>query len=105
MPRISRARGVLYTNSDVSRFRSSGIVRDNFDVDWDKTKIHHPPADAKQASELFISDNYVVKLKDERIALPAYAQFAGMWCEIQVQTTLNYAWSEMAHDTIYKKPN
>ena len=27
-----------------------------------------------------------------------------MWCEVQVQTTLNHAWSEMAHDTLYKKP-
>ncbi|MGH8614922.1 MAG: RelA/SpoT domain-containing protein, partial [Gammaproteobacteria bacterium] len=101
---LAGVRVVLYTNSDVSRFLSSGIIRYNFDVDWNRTKIHHPPADAKQASELFISNNYVVKLKDERIALPEYAQFAGMWCEIQVQTTLNHAWSEMAHHTIYKKP-
>jgi hypothetical protein len=28
-----------------------------------------------------------------------------MWCEVQVQTILNHAWSELAHDTIYKKPD
>jgi hypothetical protein len=27
-----------------------------------------------------------------------------MRCEIQVQTILNHAWAEMAHDTIYKEP-
>ena len=40
-------------------------------------------------------------------AMPQVAEYArveGMWCEVQVQTTLNHAWSEMAHDTIYKKP-
>lgn len=102
---LAGARVVLYTNSDVSRFLSSGIISKNFDIDWDRTKIHHPPADAKQANELFISNNYAVKLKDDRVALPEYTHLGGLWCEIQVQTTLNHAWSEMAHNTIYKGPN
>jgi ppGpp synthetase/RelA/SpoT-type nucleotidyltranferase len=101
---LAGVRVVFYTNSDVSRFLASQIILENFDVDWDRTRIHHPPADPKEARDLFVSNNYVVKLKDERISLPEYAHFAGMWCEVQVQTTLNHAWSEMAHDTIYKKP-
>lgn len=100
---LAGVRVILYTNLDVSRFLSSGIMHNNFDVDWDRTKIHHPPRDTGEATELFISNNYVVRLTDERNALPEYARFAGMWCEVQVQTTLNHAWSEMAHDTIYKK--
>jgi hypothetical protein len=57
-----------------------------------------------EADNLFISNNYVVKLKGDRTALPEYARFVGLWCEVQVQTTLNHAWSEMEHDIIYKKP-
>jgi hypothetical protein len=34
--------------------------------------------------------------------LPEYARFAGLHCEIQVQTILNHAWSETSHDIIYK---
>jgi ppGpp synthetase/RelA/SpoT-type nucleotidyltranferase len=98
------SRLVFYTNSDVSRFQGSGIVSENFDIDWSRTKIHHPRPDASEASELFISNNYVVKLKDTRVLLPEYARFRGLWCEVQVQTSLNHAWSEMAHDTIYKQP-
>lgn len=101
---LAGVRAILYTNSDVSRFINSGIMHGNFDVDWDRTKIHHPSRASSEATELFTSNNYVVKLKDERTALPEYSRFRGMWCEVQVQTTLNHAWSEMAHDTIYKKP-
>jgi ppGpp synthetase/RelA/SpoT-type nucleotidyltranferase len=100
---LAGCRAVLYTNSDVARFQSSGIITDNFVVDWARTKIHHPhPALADP--NLFISNNYVIRLRDERLALAEYAAFRDIWCELQVQTTLNHAWSEMEHDMIYKTP-
>jgi ppGpp synthetase/RelA/SpoT-type nucleotidyltranferase len=101
---LAGCRLIFYTNSDVTRFLQSGIIQDNFDVDWDRTKIHHPVPGQTEPDNLFISNNYVVKLKADRTALPEYARFGGLWCEVQVQTTLNHAWSEMEHDIIYKKP-
>ncbi len=101
---LAGCRLVFYTNSDVDRFLSSGIVGDNFEVNRGRTKIHHPSPDTSNATELFSSTNYVVRFNDQRVALLEYARFRGMWCEVQVQTTLNHAWSEMAHDTIYQKP-
>ena len=101
---LAGCRLVFYTNADVRRFTSSGIVNENFEIDWDRSKIHHPDADAKSASELFMGDNLVVRLNAQRTALPEYARFNGLSCEVQIQTTLNHAWSEMAHDIIYKKP-
>ncbi|MDI6853883.1 MAG: RelA/SpoT domain-containing protein [Deltaproteobacteria bacterium] len=101
---LAGCRLVFYTNSDVSQFLLSGIVRDNFEIDWDRTKIHHPSQDTSSATELFSGHNFVVRFNEQRIALPEYARFRGLWCEVQIQTTLNHAWSEMAHDTIYKKP-
>lgn len=101
---LGGCRLIFYTNGDVSAFLSSGIIGENFEVDWDRTKIHHPQPEANEAAELFVSNNYVVKLRAERAALPEYSDVAGLWCEVQVQTTLNHAWSEMAHDTIYKRP-
>jgi ppGpp synthetase/RelA/SpoT-type nucleotidyltranferase len=100
---LAGCRVVFYTNSDVARFQASGIIADNFVVDWARTKIHHPHPTAADAN-LFISNNYVIRLKDERLALAEYADFHNIWCELQVQTTLNHAWSEMEHDTIYKMP-
>jgi len=43
-------------------------------------------------------------LKPDRLALPEYSRFTGMRCEIQIQTTLNHAWSETGHDILYKRP-
>lgn len=101
---LAGCRLIFYTNSDVSRFLQSGIIQDNFDVDWDRTKIHHPIPGQTEPGNLFISSNYVLTLKANRTALPEYALFGGLRCEVQVQTTLNHAWSEMEHDIIYKKP-
>ncbi|MGO9995821.1 MAG: hypothetical protein ACLPTF_25370 [Steroidobacteraceae bacterium] len=100
---LAGCRAVFYTNSDVARFQSSGFITDNFVVDWTRTKIHHPHPTAADVN-FFISNNYVIRLKDERLALAEYADFRDIWCELQVQTTLNHAWSEMEHDMIYKMP-
>lgn len=102
---LAGCRVIFYTNSDVSEFVGSGIISDNFDVDWDRTKFHYPDPGANAATALFKSHNYVVRLNDKRALLPEYEQFRGMLCEIQVQTLLDHAWSETAHDTIYKKPH
>lgn len=99
---LAGCRVIFYTNSDVTRFISSGIIHQNFEVL--EVKLHHPKHTADDSSELYISNHYLVRLRPERVALPEYARFAGMKCEIQIQTILNHAWAEMAHDTIYKAP-
>lgn len=99
---LAGCRTVFYTNSDVIRFINSGIIHQNFDVL--ETKLHQPGRKINDAAELYISNHYIVSLKQERIDLPEYSRFAGMRCEIQIQTILNHAWAEMAHDTIYKAP-
>ncbi|MDF3881139.1 RelA/SpoT domain-containing protein [Cupriavidus basilensis] len=99
---LAGCRLVFYTNTDVTRFINSGIIDQNFEVL--EVKLHHPRRDAEETTDLYISNHYLVALRPERVALPEYASFEGMRCEIQVQTILNHAWAEMAHDTIYKTP-
>ena len=98
---VSGSRLIFYTNGDVSRFGQSGILRENFAVDYERSKIHYPDIN-EDCAEFFISENWVVTLSDARCALPEYRRFAGLRCEIQVQTILDHTWAEMAHDTIYK---
>lgn len=99
---LAGCRVIFYTNSDVTRLINSGIIHQNFEVL--DVKLHHPRRGVEDAAELYISNHYLVRFTPERIALPEYARFAGMRCEIQIQTILNHAWAEMAHDTIYKVP-
>lgn len=99
---LAGCRVIFYTNGDVTRFINSGIIDQNFEVL--EIKLHHPRREVEDAAELYISNHYIVLLRPERIALPEYARFAGMRCEVQIQTILNHAWAEMAHDTIYKEP-
>ena len=101
---LAGCRIVFYTNNDVNRFANSGLVRELFDVDWDRSRFHQPGPSQGSAAELFQSYNYVLKLKADRTSLLEYREFEGLYCEVQVQTTLNHAWAEMAHDTIYKRP-
>jgi ppGpp synthetase/RelA/SpoT-type nucleotidyltranferase len=93
---------IFYTNSDADRFLQSRIVFDNFVVDWDNTKIHHAVGAEPKVEELYRARHYIISMKPERLALPEYARFAGMRAELQIQTLLNHAWSETAHDIIYK---
>jgi ppGpp synthetase/RelA/SpoT-type nucleotidyltranferase len=98
---LAGARIIFYTNNDVDRFIASSLVYDNFHVEQDSTKFHHPTPENDDARYRAI--HYTVQLREDRTRLPEYARFAGLRCEIQVQTILNHAWSETSHDVIYKK--
>jgi ppGpp synthetase/RelA/SpoT-type nucleotidyltranferase len=99
---LAGCRVIFYTNSDVARFINSGAVQANFEVT--EVRVHYPQPEVDKTTELYISNHYVVRLRPARLALPEYERFVGMRCEVQVQTILNHAWAEMAHDTIYKAP-
>ena len=73
---LAGCRVIFYTNTDVDLFLNSGLLRRNFVIDWDRTKWHHPGAGENDS--LFISVNYVVRLKDDRATLPEYAEVSGL---------------------------
>ena len=97
---LAGARLIFYTNNDVDRFLASPLIRENFEIEEDSTKIHHPTPENKRAR--YRAVHYTIRLREDRVRLPEYARFAGLRCEIQVQTILNHAWSETSHDIIYK---
>ncbi len=94
------ARLIFFTNNDVDRFLASSLIRDNFEIEEDSTRIFHPTLENKEARYRAI--HYTVRLREDRVRLAEYASFAGLRCEIQVQTILNHAWSETSHDILYK---
>jgi ppGpp synthetase/RelA/SpoT-type nucleotidyltranferase len=60
---LAGCRTIFYTNADARAFEQSGIIQENFEIDWARTKRHHPLS-AEQAP--FISINLVICLKDDR---------------------------------------
>jgi len=97
---LAGVRLIFYTNNEVDRFLNSSTVFDNFAVDRNATKIHHP---VKENGEVqYRAIHYTVSLNEARAALPEYKDFAGLRCEIQIQTILIHAWAETSHDIIYK---
>lgn len=97
---LAGTRLIFYTNGDVDRFLASPVIRDNFEIEEDSTKIHHPTQENQGAR--YRAVHYTIRLREERLSLPEYARFAGLRCEIQVQTILEHAWAETSHDILYK---
>jgi ppGpp synthetase/RelA/SpoT-type nucleotidyltranferase len=97
---LAGVRVIFYTNTDVERFLNSRLVSENFEIERDATRIHHPTKENEQRRYRAI--HYTVRLKEDRAKLPEYSKFQGMRCEIQIQTILNHAWSETSHDIAYK---
>jgi ppGpp synthetase/RelA/SpoT-type nucleotidyltranferase len=97
---LAGVRLIFYTNTDVDRFLNSGLIRQGFVVDWKETRIHHPTSE--NAEQRYHAIHFTVSLSEERTALPEYAKFNGLRCEIPIQTILNHAWAETSHDILYK---
>jgi ppGpp synthetase/RelA/SpoT-type nucleotidyltranferase len=97
---IAGVRIIFYTNTDVERFLDSRLIFENFEIERDATRIHHPTAE--NAERRYRAIHYTVRLKEDRANLPEYSTFKGLRCEIQIHTILNHAWSETSHDIAYK---
>lgn len=97
---LAGARLIFYTNKDVDRFVASSLIQDNFEIEDNSTKIFLPGQETQRSKYRAI--HYTVRLREDRLRLPEYARFAGLRCEIQVQTILEHAWAETSHDILYK---
>ncbi len=98
---LAGVRLVFYTNTDVDRFLRSGLIHDNFEIEEDSAKVHHPTPGSSDSK--YRGVHYTVRLRADRTELPEYRRFLGLRCEVQIQTILNHAWSETSHDVVYKK--
>jgi ppGpp synthetase/RelA/SpoT-type nucleotidyltranferase/6-pyruvoyl-tetrahydropterin synthase len=101
---LAGCRIIFYFNDDVTEFTNSNLIQNNFKVHREKSKIHGYGEEILSANDCYTANHYIIELDDKRTSLPDYTRFKGLICEIQIHTVLNHAWSETAHDIIYKKP-
>jgi ppGpp synthetase/RelA/SpoT-type nucleotidyltranferase len=79
---LAGVRLIFYTNTDIERFLNSRVIVENFEIERDATRIHHPTAENKERRYRAI--HYTVRMKEDRVKLPEYSRFNGMRCEIQI---------------------
>ncbi|MCH8981191.1 RelA/SpoT domain-containing protein, partial [candidate division KSB1 bacterium] len=101
---LAGCRVIFYHNGDLNAFLASPIIYDNFDVNWDQSKAHHPDTDAKVANDYYMANHFMISLTADRLKLPEFSKFTGLRCEIQIQTLLSHAWAETVHNITYKRP-
>ncbi|NNM59699.1 MAG: RelA/SpoT domain-containing protein [Legionellales bacterium] len=100
---LSGCRIIFYHNQDVKKFITSGILEEFFDIEDIRTKIFQPTKISSPSDGEYRGIHLTVKLKQNKLNLHEYKKFSNLFCEIQIQTILNHAWSETEHDIIYKK--
>ena len=88
---LAGCRIIFYLNDSVERVIQ--YLRDEFEVVNQKLKY---------SDNGYKAVHLIVKLKKDRLQLTEYKRFDSLKCEIQLTTVLFHAWSEMAHDIIYK---
>ena len=64
---LAGARLIFYTNNDVDRFLASQLIYDNFEIEDDSTKIHHPTSENQELRYRAI--HYTVQLRADRLGL------------------------------------
>ena len=59
---LAGARLIFYTNNDVDRFLASPLIHDNFEIEEDSTKIHHPTQENQDAR--YRAVHYTIRLRE-----------------------------------------
>ncbi|HDR4373210.1 TPA: RelA/SpoT domain-containing protein [Bacillus cereus] len=93
MDDVIGCRVIFYLESDIERFIN--LIYEEFSVE--KNNLRYSVDD-------YNALHLVIKLNPEKLEVTEYKKFINLKCEIQLTTVLYHAWSEMAHNIIYKIP-
>lgn len=94
---LAGVRVIVFTIDDIARVTE--FVDENFEI-IEKRDVGEERVEKGQFG--YQSIHYLVRLTEERLALPDFAAYRDYVCEIQIRTVLQHAWAEMEHDIQYK---
>ncbi len=94
MQDLAGIRIICNVNSDVEKI--SDIIKNLFDIDSERSVNKAKILGVDKVG--YKSIHFVAKLPKERIMLPEFKIFDGLYFEIQVRTILQHAWAEIQHN-------
>lgn len=94
---LAAVRVITYTIDDIREITK--FIDSHFDI-IEKRDVGEERAEKGQFG--YQSIHYLVKMTEDRLALPENSLYQNLICEIQVRTVLQHAWAEMEHDIQYK---
>ena len=74
-------------------------IEDQFEV---VERVDHGISLLQQERFGYQSIHFIIRLSNQRLALPEYRRYKELKAEIQVRTILQHAWAEIEHDIGYK---
>ena len=94
----SGIRIITYVESDLDAI--SKLIESHFIIDPENSIDKSKSLGIDKVG--YRSIHYIAKLPNDRIKLPEYKKFDGLFFEIQIRTILQHAWAEIEHDKNYK---
>jgi ppGpp synthetase/RelA/SpoT-type nucleotidyltranferase len=95
---LSGIRIIAYVENDVEKINK--LIENAFEIDYEKSLNKTDELGVDKVG--YRSVHYIAKLKSQRLQLPEYKRFDGLFFEIQIRTILQHAWAEIEHDKNYK---
>jgi putative GTP pyrophosphokinase len=95
---IIGVRVITHFEDDVDRIAE--VIQREFEVDATRSIDKRKALDPDRFG--YISLHFICSIRNERVGLAEYSEFAGLSCEIQVRSILQHAWAEIEHDLGYK---
>ncbi|HDR2543600.1 TPA: hypothetical protein QCI29_004373, partial [Enterobacter mori] len=90
-------RVICYYESDLDHIES--VIKREYEIISESNKQKEMDVDRFGYS----SRHFIVKIKDDWLAVPNYRGLGGLKVEIQIRTMLMHAWAAISHKLLYKQ--
>lgn len=76
------------------------LFTQSFEIDDSRTKDRRDTIDPDRFG--YLSMHMAIRLDETRRSLPEWSEYADIWTEVQIRSSLQHSWAEIEHDLGYK---
>ena len=92
---LAGVRVITYVYEDIDAVEK--VIKENFIAE--KLKVEEKLGVDRVG---YRSHHWLISLPPERIKLPEYKRFKGLYAELQIRTIVQHAWAQIGHNQVYK---